>query len=166
MTGKYSDAQIHPAPTLVLGLGNPVLGDDGLGWRVAEQVQQKMGKAKPDVEVDYLAVGGLRLMERLVGYQRAILIDAIMTGQQPVGSQFCLALQDLPDSAAGHLSSAHDTSLQTALSAGSALGLPLPETIIIFGIEAEPILDFGEALSPPVAAAVPYLADQIITFLR
>jgi hydrogenase maturation protease len=166
MAGKHSATGMSSAPTLVVGLGNPLLGDDGLGWRVAEQVQHKIGRANGDVEVDYLAVGGLRLMERLVGYQRAVLIDAITTGQQPVGRLFRLTLEDLPDKSGGHFSSAHDTSLQTALSTGRSLGLPLPETIIIFGIEAEQIFDFSEELSPAVAAAVPNLAKQIIAFLN
>jgi Ni,Fe-hydrogenase maturation factor len=56
--------------TLIVGLGNPILGDDGVGWKVLEQIKQRyQEKGIPEpFETDFLAVGGLRLMERLVGY--------------------------------------------------------------------------------------------------
>jgi hydrogenase maturation protease len=118
------------------------------------------------VEVDCLAVGGLRLMERLVGYDHVILIDALTTGQHPAGSLHCLSLVDLPDLCAGHLNSSHDTTLQTALRMGRALGIALPDEVRIVGVEAECVYDFSEELSPPVAAAVPLAARMIIDMLR
>jgi hydrogenase maturation protease len=57
--------------TIVIGLGNPILGDDGVGWQIAQQVEQQ-SDFPPDVEVDCLALGGISLMERLIGYQKAI----------------------------------------------------------------------------------------------
>ncbi|MBI5828855.1 MAG: hypothetical protein HZB20_04795 [Chloroflexi bacterium] len=65
--------------TLILGLGNPILGDDALGLRVAALVRQRLPPGSA-IEVDEEYWGGLRLMERLVGYDKAILIDAICTG--------------------------------------------------------------------------------------
>ncbi len=55
--------------TLVLGLGNPLLGDDAVGLRVAASLR---GRLPPDVELDEDYCGGLRLMERLAGYDRAV----------------------------------------------------------------------------------------------
>ena len=52
--------------TLMIGLGNPILGDDGVGWRVAEEVTRKTNRPA-DIEVDCVALGGLSLMERLTG---------------------------------------------------------------------------------------------------
>lgn len=153
-------------PTLVVGLGNPLLGDDGVGWRIAEQVRCELAGMNRAVEVDCLAVGGLRLMERLVGYDRVILIDAMTTGQHPAGSLHCLSLVDLPDLCVGHLNSSHDTTLQTALRMGHALGIALPNDVRIVGVEAECVYDFTEALTPPVAAAVPLAAKMIIDMLR
>lgn len=155
----------RPASTLVVGLGNPLLGDDGVGWRIAEQVRRETAGAGGSVEVDCLAVGGLHLMERLVGYRCAVLIDAITTGRLPVGSLLCFAPEDLPNLTGEHLSSVHDATLRTALSVGRSLGLSLPETILIFGVEAEPTFDFGEALSPAVEASVSHVTDQIMEFL-
>jgi len=159
-------------PLLVIGLGNPILGDDGVGWIVAEQVQsqliewQKTGRPLPQpVEIDLLSLGGLSLMERLVGYRRAIIIDALTTRSQPPGAVFCLELDQLPDYSTGHLSAAHDTSLQTALAVGRSLGVDLPEQIMVVGVEAELNYEFSEQLSPPVAAAVPQAVQVVLDLL-
>ena len=53
---------------LVIGLGNPILGDDGVGWVVAREVEIRLGASEYNIEVDCLALGGLSLMERLIGF--------------------------------------------------------------------------------------------------
>jgi len=166
MDQRPSTASNRVKPTLVVGLGNPLLGDDSVGWQVAEQVRQAVCAAKYRIEVDCLAVGGLRLMERLVGYDRAILIDAITTGRDSAGSLSCCALEDLPDWTEGHFSSAHDVTLQIALDFGRALGLRLPGKVIVVGVEAEGSFDFAEVLSPSVSAAVPRAVQTVLDLLR
>ena len=47
--------------TLVIGLGNPILGDDGVGWRVVEEIARKTAD-RNDIEVDTVSLGGLSLM--------------------------------------------------------------------------------------------------------
>jgi len=156
--------------TLVIGLGNPILGDDGVGWRVAERVQASLsieGKeglyslAGYPVEVDCLSLGGLSLMERLIGVDRAIIIDAITTEREPVGRVYCFPLEDLPNQVAGHLSSAHDTSLQTAIEVGRSMGAKLPNQIMVVAVESQISYNFSELLSPEVEAAVPQ-AEKIV----
>jgi hydrogenase maturation protease len=162
--------------TLIVGLGNPCLGDDGVGWQVAETVSGSLAETSPPgaairrqpatAEVECLSLGGLSLMERMAGYDRVILIDAVTTGQQPPGSINRLPLEDLPDRAAGRLGSVHDTSLQTALKMGRSLGVPLPNDVTIVGVEAECLFDFTEELTPPVAAAVPLAARMVLEMLE
>jgi len=149
--------------TLVIGLGNPILGDDGVGWRVVEAVQEQIND--PSVDMDCLAVGGITLMEHLIGYDRAIVIDAV-TAHQPIGTVSLFHLNDLPDHSALHTSSAHDASLQTAIAAGQAMGAHLPDEVIVVGIEAEKIFDFSEELTPNVEAAVPRAADEVLLLLE
>jgi hydrogenase maturation protease len=164
----------NEATTLVIGLGNPILGDDGVGWRVAEAIAQKIeqqpnpsrgGPGKSAIEVDCLAIGGLGLMERMVGYRRAILIDAINSHSQPNGTVSIFPLEALPNRAAGHLFSAHDTTLQNALAVGRAMGAVLPGEVTVVAIEAENVYDFGEELSPVVSAAVPQAAQAVLELL-
>lgn len=155
------DAECRPA--LVVGLGNPLLGDDGVGWQVAEHVRREAG---PAVEVDCLAVGGLRLMERLVGCHQAIIIDALATGRQPPGAINVFSAADLFGLAAGYSTSVHDMTLAAALRLGRTLALPLPETLWIIGIEVVPTFNFTETLTPPIAAAVPQAARLVLELLR
>lgn len=154
--------------TLVVGLGNPILGDDGVGWRVAEAIQKALplGEGRPPIEVDFHAGGGLSLMERLAGYDRAIIVDAISLGYGRVGEVRCFDLNDLPDPASGHLASAHETTLQTALAMGRTMRVPLPQQVTVVAIESSPVYDFSEDLTPPVAAAVAVAARQVWDLLE
>ncbi len=147
--------------TLVIGLGNPILGDDGIGWEVAKSVSHLL----PDVEVECLALGGLSLMERLIDYERVIIIDAIQTTSGQPGAVYCLPLRDLPDLSAGHTTAVHDTSLQTAIEVGRAMGATLPDDITVVGIEAERVYDFSDELTPAVAAAIPHAVHTVLSLL-
>jgi len=152
---------------LVIGLGNPILGDDGIGWRVAEGVAARLAEYNREgIEVDCLSLGGLSLMERMIGYQRVILIDSIQTGGASDGDLHVLRLEDLPDFSTGHSTAVHDTSLQNALAVGRQLGADLPDDIRIVAVEAAQVFDFSESLSPRVAAAIPSAIEAVWTQIR
>jgi hydrogenase maturation protease len=165
-----------PPKTLVIGLGNPILGDDGVGWRVAEalrnadfgfraETDSAIRNPQSEIEIDCFALGGLSLMERMVGYDRAIVIDAVTTGQPP-GAVSCVRLADLGDFSTVHTSAAHDTSLQNALKVGRKMGAHLPETVMVVGVEADRLYDFSEDLTPAVAAAVPRAVQAVLDLLK
>jgi hydrogenase maturation protease len=152
--------------TLVIGLGNPILGDDGVGWRVAEEVA-RLTASRPEVQVECFALGGLSLMEQMTGYKRVILIDSIYTGIKPVGTVSQIPLTDLPDLTSGHTTAAHDTSLRNALNVGRSMDIPLPkdEDVLVVAIEAEAVYDFSEQLSPPVEAAVSLAVEAVLKII-
>lgn len=166
--------------TLIVGLGNPILGDDGVGWRVAEAVSARSGIPLGDallpphtphtphaICIERFSLAGLSLMERLIGYERVILIDSLNTGQRPQGEVVCFTLEDLPDLTHGHSASAHDVSLKNALRLGRSMGQPLPDdkAVHVVAIEARHVYDFKEELSPAVAAAVPVAVDKVFELL-
>jgi hydrogenase maturation protease len=156
--------------TLVVGLGNPILGDDGVGWRTVEALEDRlagdeaMHRTAGDVELECLAVGGLSLMERLVGYDRVVLVDAILGSDRP-GTLSVGSLAETACRLAGHLDSAHDVPLTEALAAGRALGAHLPDDVTVVGIAVRRVDVFGERLSPEVDAAVDVAVDAILTLL-
>lgn len=155
--------------TLIIGLGNPILGDDGVGWRVVEEVQKQLtdknSKLAPKVEFKFLSLGGLSLMEHMAGFRDVIVVDSIMTGQNPNGTVYSLPLSSLPNFSSGHSTAIHDTSLQTALDVGRQMGMTLPDDVWVVGVEAEYVYDFSEELSPPVSAAVPSAVELVIEVL-
>jgi hydrogenase maturation protease len=149
--------------TLVVGLGNPILGDDGVGWRVAETIKARL--VDPAVDVICLSLGGLALMEHLAGYRRAIIVDAMTTGAQP-GSLHSLSAHEMDELSVQHTASVHDLSLSAALAMGRELGLALPEEIRIVGVEAKPEFTFGETLSAAVADSVHRAATAVEAWLH
>ena len=159
--------------TLVIGLGNPILGDDGVGWVVAEQIRHALDERPSynvehqQVEVDCASLGGLSLMERLTDSERVILIDSIFTGEKKIGTVSLFTLSDIPDLTAGHSASAHDTSLRNALNVGRSMHISLPEdeNVFIVAIEAEAVYDFSQELSPAVAEAVPIAVKAVLNLI-
>jgi hydrogenase maturation protease len=168
--------------TLIIGLGNPILGDDGVGWKVAQEVEKHLQSLPPlapepdtggkeaaeNVKVECLSLAGISLMEQMVGYERVILIDSLNTGQHAQGEVAAFSLDSLEDLLHGHSASAHDLSLKGALKLGRSMGADLPrdEDIQIVAIEAAHIYDFTEELTPKIAAAVPLAAQMVFNLLE
>lgn len=158
--------------TIIVGLGNPILGDDGVGWKIAEEVREQLNSFPTplqkgegsEVDVEFLSLGGISLMEHLIGYERAILVDAVSSDQEN-GSIIVSNLDEMPDYSAFHITSAHDTSLQNALKLGRSMGAKLPKDVIIVGIATDQIYDFSDTLSPPVARAVSKATKIVINLL-
>jgi hydrogenase maturation protease len=146
--------------TLILGLGNPLLTDDAVGLRVAQELRTCLnGNQEIEVGLDYW--GGLRLMERMIGFDRAIIIDAIVSGKPP-GTIQVLNPGDIPTQRSA---SAHDVNLPTALILGRQAEAHLPDDkdILLIGIEAADVQTFSEQLSPDVEAVVQEAVELVIS---
>ena len=148
--------------TLVLGLGNPILTDDGVGIRVALSLRDQV-ESRPDVTVAEASVGGLRLMEIVSGYDHVILVDAVQTTEGEPGDIYLLTLDAF--CATMHSSCSHDMDMFTALELGSRLGMPMPDSVDIVAIEVEDVITFGEGCTPKVEEAVPLATQQVLKLL-
>ncbi len=153
----------EPGETLVVGLGNPILGDDGVGWRVIDELDEL---DHDEASLQQACVGGVSLMELLVGYRRAIIVDAIIDPEEAPGSVWCRPLSAVETGVASHLDSSHDAPLPAAIAAGRAMGANLPSDIDVVGIVIQRGDVFGEELSDVVAAAVPVAAAEVVGVLR
>jgi len=143
--------------SIVVGLGNPILTDDGVGNKVAEILRDKVG---PEVEVVEASLAGFNLLDLLTGYDRAILVDAIQTKRGKVGDIYKLDKDDLAFSQ--RLASVHDINLYTAWQLGDQLGVKLPKKLIIFAVEVDDVLTFSEELTTKVAAVVPEVCELVL----
>jgi hydrogenase maturation protease len=166
-TSTFQFFKTSEMKTLVIGLGNPILGDDGVGWCVVEEIA-RLTADRNDIEVDCVAMGGLSLMERLTGCERVIIVDSIFTGEKPNGTVSLFRLTQMPDHTSGHTTAIHDTSLHNALTVGRSLDIPLPrdEDIHIVSIEAENVYDFSEILTPLVKAAIPQAVRAVLQLIE
>lgn len=148
--------------TLVIGLGNPIVSDDGVGLRVVQRLKAILAN-RDDVDVTEDYWGGLQLMERMIGYDRAIVIDAICTGAEP-GTVHRLTLGSVSTQKSA---SAHDVNLPTAIAFGRRAGVHLPadHDIRLVGIEAEDVVNVSDRCTPAVEAAIPRAVDEVIETL-
>ena len=146
-----------PAPprTVVVGLGNPLLTDDGIGIVAARDLAARLAGAAC-VTVAESSWGGMRFLDLLAGFEKAIIIDAIQWRHGPPGTVYRLP----PDEAVPTVRavSFHDISLGTALALGKKLGIPLPTELVFLAVEAGDVLTVAEGCSPEVARALPEVA--------
>lgn len=146
---------------LVLGLGNPLRGDDGVGPRVIKELTRR---GLPD-GVTALDVGnaGLDLLNILEGWERAVVVDAAEIGQEP-GRFMRFTPNEARLTQTGGRFSLHNAGLSEALALADALGWTLP-TLVIFGVQPA---EFGwkAELSPAVEAAIPTLTDVVMNELK
>jgi hydrogenase maturation protease len=148
--------------TLVIGLGNPLVSDDSVGLRVIAELKGILaGRDNVEVTEDYW--GGLRLMERMIGYDRALIVDATYTGASP-GTIHHLSTDSI---ATQKSASAHDVNLPTALAFGRRAGahLPADQDVRLIGIEAEDLINFNDQCTPAVAAAIPRAVQEVVQLL-
>ena len=148
--------------TLVLGLGNPILGDDSVGLHVARALEDRL--SQPEITVTEASVAGLNFLDLLVGYDRAIIIDAIQTNEGKAGQVYRLRPEAF--NATRRASTPHDVNFATALELGNRLGLTLPQQITIFAIEVKNISSFTEECTPEVERAIPICVEMVIEELN
>ena len=144
--------------TLVLGLGNLILSDDGAGIRVAQEVGKQLND--PQITVSETSAAGLSLLDSIVGYDKVIIIDAIQTKKGQAGQIYRMKSEDF--SFAKHFSSPHQTNLVTSLELGKMLGLVMPQKITIFAVEAKDIASFSEKCTPEVERAIPKAIKMVL----
>ncbi len=143
-------------------MGNPLLSDDGVGLSVAAELKSRLDQS--DVTIMETSVAGLSLLDLLVGYDRAIIIDAIQTVDGKAGQIYRLDPEAFDTTR--RTISPHDVNFTTALEFGKKLGLPLPQEIVILAIEASDVSTFNEECTPEVKQAVPACVEMVLRELN
>jgi hydrogenase maturation protease len=148
--------------TLILGMGNSLLSDDGVGICVAAELKNRVDR--PEITVMETGVAGLSLLDLLVGYDKAIIVDAIQTVGGKAGQIY--RLDPKAFDTALHTASSHGIDFTTALEFGKKLGLPIPQEIVILAIEASDVSTFNEECTPEVKQAVPACVEMVLRELN
>jgi hydrogenase maturation protease len=157
-TATAREDQLDHPTTLVLGLGNDLITDDGFGPAVARAAEPRL-RGRPGVSVVEASVAGFNLLDLLNGFDRVLIVDVAQTGRAQPGS---LCFVPLEQASAGRtLGGSHQMDLPTTLSFGRTIGYRLSDTVSILMVEGQDLMTIQEKLSPAVEAAVPEAVELV-----
>jgi hydrogenase maturation protease len=145
---------------LVLALGNDIMGDDAIGLLAARSLRECLSS---EVDVVEMPVAGFALLDYLHGYQRALIIDSISTGESTPGSIRELSLSDLPEDS---FSSPHYAGLNEVVALARELDITFPQEIRILVMEVNDPFVLREGLSRDIQRRLPAFvkkAEKILT---
>ncbi len=140
--------------TIVVGIGNPILRDDSVGIKVVEELSRDV-----DVDTAILTTTNFEVLDKILGYDKAIIVDAIQTGNEP-GTIYELSIDDI--FVTYSFTNTHNLTLATTLKLGYVI-FPekMPKEIKLIAVEVEDVENFGEECTPKVREAIPKVVEMI-----
>ena len=146
--------------TLVLGIGNPILGDDGIGFHIAQELAREI--KDENIDVKDTSVDGLSLLEFIFGYDKVIIIDAIMTEDGEAGEIYRLRPENFVKTV-HFTTSPHNANLATAIEIGKKfLAEQMPREIVVFAVEIKEVTKFTEEMTEKVKEAIPRAVNLVL----
>jgi hydrogenase maturation protease len=141
---------------LVLGMGNPILSDDGVGIVVAKALE---GRVR-GVDVAASAMIGFDLLDAMTGYDKVYLIDAMCTRDGTIGEVKKIS----KEGGAGtmHLFTSHGIHFFELMEMGKRCGLNMPEVGAVYGIEIGDSVCFGSSLTMELQERIAPIMDKIL----
>lgn len=142
--------------TLVLGLGNEILSDDGVGLQAARRIREFVGDR---VDVHEACIATIDILSIISGYERVVIVDSFLSPELPPGTAVRAIPDDLPQGFGYR--SFHSLTFREVVEIGEWLGLSIPSEIVIHGLAVDEISTFGEEFSPIVAETWESWAEDI-----
>ena len=143
--------------TLVLGVGNPILSDDGIGIKVAQRLKEEC----PELEVIETSEAALTMLDVVCrdDCDKLIIIDSIKADGE-LGELYEFTLEDLRP--AKDFSSSHGVDIATVVELGQRLEYRMPQDVSIYAVAIKDNTTFGEECTRKVEEKIPFIARQII----
>jgi len=144
--------------TLVIGVGNLLRTDDGVGIHLIN----RLSKLHPEIDTFDAAMGSIEILEAMKGYERVVIVDSIETGDEP-GTIYRVNL------ASGEkppvINYSHGTDILTILELGRQLyGDGMPRDIVLIAIEAEDTITISDKLTRRVQEAIDDVLQSILEY--
>ncbi|MEW6173853.1 MAG: hydrogenase maturation protease [Bacillota bacterium] len=138
--------------TIVVGIGNPVLSDDSVGIKVAQHFEGV-------VDTEILMTTDFKVLDKILGYDKAIIVDGVRLGNAP-GTVLEFDAEDLLFTTT--FSGTHNIGLSTTLNIGYRLFADeMPKKIKIVAVEVKDVTTFGKECTPLVEAAIPKAVEHV-----
>jgi len=153
-------AKSVPPKTLVLGVGNLLLSDEGVGVHVARELMEM--KLPPGVSVVEGGTGGLSLLPLIQGAERLIVIEAVK-GEEAPGTVYRFDMDEIRDRGCGLITSVHSLGIREVLDLSALTGKERHATVI--GIEPKS-MEIGIELSDEVKAKMPLILHMVLQELQ
>lgn len=149
------DHQSAKRSVVVLGLGNPLMADEGIGVYLVERLAESAGDY-PDVDFLDAGTGGLAVLHHIEGRRKAVFLDCAYMGQEP-GSIRRFVPEEVRSAKTLAHQSLHEADLLRIIDMAHQLG-QAPDEVVIFGIQPERV-EPGLGLSPSLMSRIEgYLA--------
>jgi hydrogenase maturation protease len=148
----------HTAKVILLGLGNDILSDDGVGLHIVREIRSRL-EGRGDIDVIDTCEMGLSLLDMIVDYTDLVLVDAVQTHQVPPGTMREIALTDmkiLP------LMAPHFFGIGEIMALGRQLGMNVPSRVRIFAVEAGDPFTVNTRMTAPLDQAMPQLVETVM----
>ena len=147
--------------TIVVGLGNDLLADDAVGILVARRLREEI--ADESIDIEECSAHGLAILDLFIDYDRAILVDALVTGKHEPGTIIDIpvdTLRSVPNP------SPHFAGVPEMVALASQLEVNYPDEFHILGVEVADPFTLGGDLHPAVQAAIPRLCQRVRDLLN
>ncbi|HID25916.1 MAG TPA: hydrogenase maturation protease [Thermoplasmata archaeon] len=149
--------------TIIIGVGNPILGDDGVGVHVVRELKKHVHD--PNIAIDEAATGGMNLLDLILGYDKAVIIDALESEKNGEGEVKRMSINDFSTM---HSCNPHDVSLVEAVELAKKMGEDkIPGEIIVVGVTVKKKpYEFKEELSEEISKAVPKAVETVFNEIK
>lgn len=138
--------------TVILGIGNELLGDEGIGVHAVRRLQNET--LPEQTKVVEVGTAILEALDELEQADRVIVIDAMQDGNAP-GTVYKIPLDQCSGSQC--IASMHGFDIFRVM---ALAGRTTPPPVTVFGVEPG-VIDWSMELSPPVAGSLPHLLDAV-----
>ena len=148
--------------TLVLGIGSPIMSDDAIGLRTLEELEKMNLEG---VTLQEACTSGLDLIEVMIGYDRVIIIDAIMNYGDKPGAVMVLDREAFSNSV--HGINAHEANIPSTIELGMKLAPDtFPKDIKFVAVEVNDVFTVNDKMTPEVEAALPEAVDIVLKLIN
>lgn len=148
--------------TLILGIGNTMLSDDGIGAGLVYDLEKEL--VEDEIHLESLLVVGLDIIETIKDFDRLIIIDGIKSAGGVPGTVNTCGLDDCPPTL--HLHSFHDAHLREAIQIAKLSDIRVPEYIQIITVEIFDDLTFSDSLSQPLESVYSTILSKTIDLTK